>query len=359
METRAKLEGVSPLLTVAGLVVIVAGLRAAESLLIPFLLALFLAIICSPALVWLQRRRVPTFLAVVLVMVGLLAVLAGVGALVGGSVNDFIDSIPSYQARIESLGQSWAALLERMNLHLPSLHAMDYFNPSGLMGLLGTGLKGLASTLSNTVMIILTMVFMLFEATVIPVKLQVAFGVQEKTGRQLRRVVNQVQRYLAIKTLVSLGTGGAIAAWTAILGVDFPLVWGLLAFLLNYIPNIGSIIAAVPAVLFALVQLGVGEALLVAIGYVVVNTVLGNIVEPNLMGRTLGLSTLVVFLSLVFWGWLWGPVGMLLSVPLTMIIKILLENSEDLRWVAVLLDSGRAAQLRLRDEEAGEPPSTG
>jgi predicted PurR-regulated permease PerM len=221
------------------------------------------------------------------------------------------------------------------------------------MSMLGAGLKGFASTLSNAFLIIVTMVFILFEAASFPVKLRAAFGEQGDDPLQLSQVTSQVQRYLAAKTLVSLITGSAIAIWTAILGLDFALVWGLVAFLLNYIPNIGSIIAAVPAVLFALVQLGPGSALLVAIGYLVVNTVLGNIVEPNLVGRTLGLSTLVVFMSLVFWGWVWGPVGMLLSVPLTMIIKIFLESSEDLRWVGVMLDSGRAAQERLK-ERSGE-----
>ena len=137
----------------------------------------------------------------------------------------------------------------------------------------------------------------------------------------------------------------------AAMGLAFPMVWGLLAFLLNCVPSIGAIIAAIPAVLFALVQHGPGSALVVAIGYIVVNTAIGSLLEPHLIGRTLGLSTLVVFLSLVFWGWVWGPLGMLLSVPLTMIVKIFLENSEDLRWVAVMLDSGRAAAARLEMEE--------
>jgi predicted PurR-regulated permease PerM len=142
---------------------------------------------------------------------------------------------------------------------------------------------------------------------------------------------------VAIKPLVSLATGGFVALWVGLLGVDFPLLWGLVAFLMNYIPSLGSILAAVPAILLTIVQLGPGRALAVAIGYLVVNVVLGNFVEPHFMGRRLGMSTLVVFLSLVFWGWVWGPVGMLLSVPLTMVLKILLENTEDLRWVAVLL----------------------
>jgi predicted PurR-regulated permease PerM len=172
-----------------------------------------------------------------------------------------------------------------------------------------------------------------------------------------------VQRYLAVKTTVSLVTGAAIAIWTGLVGLDFALVWGLLAFLLNYIPTIGSIIAAAPAVLLATVQLGLGPALLVGVGFLVVNTVLGNIVEPALMGRAVGLSTLVVFTSLVFWGWVWGPVGMLLSVPLTMIVKIFLENSDELRWIAVLLDTPKNAQAMAEAEVNAkptlrEPPST-
>jgi predicted PurR-regulated permease PerM len=113
----------------------------------------------------------------------------------------------------------------------------------------------------------------------------------------------------------------------------------LIAFLLNYIPTVGSIIAAIPAVLLSLILVGTaGHAVLVTLGYVVVNTLFGNILEPNLMGRRLGLSTLVVILSLLFWGWAWGPLGALLSVPLTVVVKIWLENTHDLKWVAILLD---------------------
>jgi predicted PurR-regulated permease PerM len=157
-----------------------------------------------------------------------------------------------------------------------------------------------------------------------------------------------------MKTAISAATGLLIGAWVAILGLDFALTWGVLAFLLNFIPSIGSIIAAVPAVLLALVQLGVAKAILVAAAFVVVNVVLGNVVEPQLMGRTLGMSTLVIFLSLVFWGWLWGPVGMFLSVPLTMILKIGMENSRDLKQVAIMLDSAAAAAERLRAVEKDE-----
>jgi AI-2 transport protein TqsA len=124
----------------------------------------------------------------------------------------------------------------------------------------------------------------------------------------------------------------------SLIGVDFAPTWGLLAFLLNFIPNIGSIIAAVPAILLALIQLGLPSALLTLLGYLVVNITIGNFLEPRVMGRSLGLSTLVVFLSLLFWGWVLGPIGMVLSVPLTMTAKIALAVNEDTRWLAVLLE---------------------
>ena len=154
---------------------------------------------------------------------------------------------------------------------------------------------------------------------------------------RFRGFIESFNRYLALKTLFSLATGVVIGIWLAVLGVDFALLWGLLAFLLNFVPNIGSIIAAIPAIFLAFIQLGWGPALLTCLGYIVVNVVFGSILEPKFMGRRLGLSTLVVFLSLVFWGWVLGPVGMVLSVPLTMIVKIAMESNEDTRWIAILL----------------------
>ena len=166
-----------------------------------------------------------------------------------------------------------------------------------------------------------------------------AFGNRLQNVERFGIMVKQVQRYLAIKTLISVATGICVGLWVSLLGLGFPLLWGLVAAIFNYIPNLGSILAAIPPVLFAIVQFGPGHAAVVAIGYLVINVVFANFLEPYLMGRRLGLSTLVVFLSLVFWGWVWGPVGMLLSVPLTVIIKIALENTEDFRWLAVMLDA--------------------
>jgi predicted PurR-regulated permease PerM len=332
--------GARTLVIGAAVVIVLAGLKAAQSLIIPFLLALFLAIICTPAVSWLAKRKVPVGLAVILIVIVLLGMFSGFGAIVGGSVNEFTAFAAQNQARFDGLVKSASTWFEARDIDPASLDLLNMLN--------------LAGVLSNFFLILLTMIFMLFEAASFPTKVRTAVGPGRFDAENMRHAVIQVQRYLGLKTVTSLTTGLLVGLWTAILGLDFAVVWGLLAFLLNYIPSIGSIVAAIPAVLLGLIQGGLGYALLIAIGYVVVNVGIGNFVEPWLMGRTLGLSTLVVFLSLVFWGWMWGGVGMLLSVPLTMIFKILFENTDDLQWIAVMLDNRRCAEKRLEEvEESG------
>jgi len=340
------------LITGAAAIVVIAGLKAAQTIVIPLLISVFLATLCSPAVSWLGRRRVPAVVSVLLVVLALVAVVSGLAAVVGGSVNGFIEAIPRYEERINAYVGSVSGWLDRLPYDVPTVGVFDVVQPGQMMGFLGRGLKGMLAALSNTMLVLLILSFLLLEAASLPIKLQAAMGGDADLG-WFAGAAGDVQQYLTIKTLVSLATGLVIAAWVAILGLDFALVWGLLAFLLNYIPTIGSIIAAVPAVLLAVVQLGPGRAILVGVGFLAVNTILGNLVEPQLLGRRLGLSPLVVFLSLVFWGWVWGPLGMLLSVPMTMMVKILLESSDDLRWFAVMLDSGGAAKARL--EEAAPP----
>lgn len=339
--------GVRVLVIIAATVVVVAGLRAAQAVLVPFMVSVFLSILCVPLVQTLCRWRVPTPVAVLLVVVLVMVVLGGVAALVGNSVNRFAAEIDSYQQGFLEQAEAVLTWLDSHGVEISRETALGAVDPGALLRLVTGTVKGLASALSNTVLVLLTMVFILLEAAGFPVKLQVAMGGTDSKIWRFAKVTKEVQRYLVIKTAVSLLTGGLITGWVTLLHIDFPLLWGLVAFLLNYVPNLGSIIAAVPAVLLAALQFGPGRALVVAAGYFVVNTIIGNVLEPQLMGRRLGLSTLVVFLSLIFWGWVWGPVGMLLSVPMTVIVKIFLENTEDLRWVAVLLDSSRALEASL------------
>ena len=358
-ESREGTPATRVLLTLAALIVVIAGLKAAQTILIPVLLALLLAILASPAVFWLRARRVPTVVAVLLVVLVLLGVFTAFGAAFGRSINGFMDAAPRYQERVDALGMSVRAWLEAQGVDVARIDTSEVFQPGAFIGFLGRGLTALLSTLSNTFVVTLILVFMLLEAAGLPVKMRAAMGKSDADLSRFSKAAWEIQKYLGMKTAISAATGLLIGGWVAVLGLDFALTWGFLAFLLNFIPSIGSIIAAVPAVLLALVQLGVTKAILVAAGFVVVNVVLGNLVEPQLMGRTLGMSTLVIFLSLVFWGWLWGPVGMFLSVPLTMILKIGMENSRDLKQVAIMLDSAAAAAERLKTAEPDEesPPA--
>ncbi len=334
------------LMTLAALTLVIAGLKAAQAILVPFVVAMFLAMLGMPALVWFQRHGLPKWLAVTLVVFLLLGLMTGAGMIVGGSLDSFTNAMPRYRAGLEELVRKGATWLETRGVDTSSLNVVSIFDPGQLLDLIGGTLRGLAGVLSRTLLVILTMVFLLFEAAGFPNKFRLALGLERGSISRLLNIADEVQRYLTIKTLISLATGLLLGLWVYLCGLDFPWLWGLVAFLLNFIPSLGSIIAAVPPIALALIQLGPGRAAAVAAGYLAVNLALGNILEPRIIGRQLGLSTLVVFLSLVFWGWVWGPVGMLLSVPLTIIVKIMLENSDDFHWVAVLLgpDPGPAVK---------------
>ena len=340
MQEKKKVSDVNRLFVAAAcFVVIVAGMRMATTLLVPFFLSLFIAILCGPPLFWMQRKGIPTALAVLSILVGTVVLILILAIFVGSSLSDFSSSVPEYQARLTEMSTSLFSWLKGMGLEVPEEVLKDYFDPGKIMRMAANALTGLSGLFKNTFLILLTVIFILLEASGFPKKIVVALPDPEKSLAPLREFTESVTRYIALKTLFSAVTGVAIGIWLALLGVDYALVWGLVAFLLNYVPNIGSIIAAIPAVLLALVQLGTGPALFAALGFLVVNVAVGSILEPRSMGSGLGLSTLVVFLSLVFWGWVLGPVGMVLSVPLTMIVKIGLESNENTRWIAILLGS--------------------
>ncbi|OEU50139.1 MAG: hypothetical protein BA871_01900 [Desulfuromonadales bacterium C00003096] len=324
------------LITLASLVLVLAGLQAAKVILVPFLLAAFIAIISTSPMFWLQRKGLPTWLALLMVILAVLLFGLLMAGLIGTSVRDLSGSLPDYELKLRELTAGTVAWLQKRGLNVSAPFLTALLDPAAAMKLVTTLLNALGNVVTNGFLVLMTAIFMLLEASSFPVKLRTILG-GDSSLAQLDSFVSNVKHYMLIKTLVSLATGVLVTVWVSILGVDLPLLWGLLAFALNYVPNIGSVIAGLPAVLLTLVQLGPLRALLVAVGYVVINLLIGSFIEPRFLGRGLGLSTLVVFLSLLFWGWLLGPVGMLLSVPLTMTAKIALDSRDDTRWLAVLL----------------------
>lgn len=339
------------LITIASFVVVVSGMKAAQSIIVPFLLAVFISVMCAPGMFWMRKKGVPSSVAVLIAFVVILGGGTFIVTLVGTSLNEFIQGLPSYQAKLTQQTRDLVAWLESRNIEVPPDIEKQYLNFGTFMQLIANTASGIKGAATNGFMILLTILFILLEGSGFPLKLRAALKDPEKSLTGFTAFQQSVNRYLAIKTMFSALTGITVYLWLIMLGIDYPRLWGLIAFLLNYIPNIGSIIAAIPAVMLALVQHGIGTALMTALGYILVNTAYGSILEPRFMGAGLGLSTLVVFLSLVFWGWVLGPVGMFLSVPLTMILKIALESNEDTRWLGIML--GKNPPERLEPQPAG------
>ncbi|GAB3095375.1 AI-2E family transporter [Aestuariicella hydrocarbonica] len=329
------------LIVMAAFVIVIAGMRAAESVLIPFLLSLFIAMICTPPFAWLKKKGIPSWLALLIMLLAIVGIGFLVGMVVGSSINEFREDLPQYQERLQFLSLQLQELLQGRGIELPNQMWKEVFNPNIALAFVGNTLASFGNVMTNAILILLTVLFVLAEEVRFSDKMLSAHPEAERAVTVLKRFTHSVNQYMAIKTSLSLLTGFLVMGWVWWLGVDYPALWGLLAFLLNFIPNLGSILAAVPTVLLALIQLGVPDAVLTAAGYVAINMVVGNLLEPRIMGKGLDLSTLVVFLSLVFWGWVFGPVGMLLSVPLTMMVKFALESLEGTRWLGVMLGSGK------------------
>ncbi len=325
------------LLNAAAFMVVIAGMRAASSMVVRLLIAIFIAFVCGPLFFLLKKYKVPTAVAIIVVLLVIIAFGSLLGVMIGTSVNDFTETWPSYQAKFTRLVGGTVAYLNEKGVEIPRDTVLDVLNPGTIMNVIGSMLTTLTSMLSETVLILMTVVFILLEAASVPGKVMAVWGKESKTMDDLKRFAKVMQHYIALKTAISLATGLFIGFSMMLVGVDFALLWGLLAFLLNYVPNIGSIIAAIPPTLLAFIQLGWIQAIIVLTIFLVINMVIGNIIEPRTMGIGMGLSTLIVFLSLVFWGWVLGPVGMLLSVPLTMSVKIYLESRKSTQWMGVLL----------------------
>lgn len=333
------------------MVVIIAGMHIAQTILVLLLLAAFITLLCLPLLNWLLIRRISPFAAVGMIICILLGTLAIVAVLVGTSLEDLYRNLPEYrELAVEELATitDW---LNRYGLPASQDQILKYFEPGIVFGLGKNVLGGLGTIMTHIFIIFLAVIFMLGEASYFPEKLRSATGNRFRNDFFSTFTVT-IQRYMTLKTGMGLIKGILVGVLAAVVGVDYAMVWGFIAFLFNYIPNIGPTMAAIPAILLAFIDPGPWSAVYLTIGYMAINVVIGDLLEPRVMGQGMGLSTLVVFLSLVTWAWILGPVGLFLSVPLTMIIKIALDSYDETRWVAVLL--GPAKQSEIEVQEPGE-----
>ena len=326
------------LMVTAALVIVIAGMKQAAPILVPFLLAVFIAVISFPLMSKLQEKGLPKGLSLIMVIVLVIFIGTSLMILIGSSLTDFSQMLPVYRQKIST---AWLAVIQWLSDHGVTVteDIRENINPAAVMGFASSILKGFGSVLTNSFLIILAVTFILVEATGLAKKISSLNTDQESASETSfsQVFVDKLRNYMGIKTIISMVTGLIIGIAMWLIGVDYPVLWGVLAFMLNFVPSIGSIIAAVPAILLALVQLGFSTALLVAAVFLVVNIVIGSIIEPRYMGKGLGLSVLVVFSSLIFWGWVLGPVGMLLSVPLTITIKLALDSKLETQWLGNLL----------------------
>ncbi|MFU2318209.1 AI-2E family transporter [Rahnella sp. PCH160] len=335
-------QGLKIVVMMAMLVVIFAGIKSASDIIVPFILALFLAFVLNPLIVLLGKCRVPRALAVLLVATVVICLMVFLTTKLLVTLNEFARTLPQYRGLIVEKLSYLEALSGQNDLRLSPEQLASYIDPAATLNLVSKLISYLSNAMAGLFLLLMMVAFMLLEVPQLPYKIEQMSDEPGKGMANVQRALDSVTRYLVIKTLISVVTGLAVWALLAATGIRFAFLWGMLAFALNYIPNMGSFLAAIPPVIQAFLFNGFSEGIIVAGGYVLINLVFGSIIDPKILGRGLGLSTLVVFMSLIFWGWLMGPVGMLLSVPLTIVLRIALEPTAAGHKIAVVLGDGTA-----------------
>jgi len=340
-------------INIAAFVIIITGIMFAASFVTSILMALFISIILSQPILWLQRKKVPQWLAITIVFILVTGIFLGFGEIIATSFSSFSEDQATYEKNLSEMGHSSLRYLEEKGINISTDNIANIFEPSKIMSFTTGFLGQLGGFMGNSLTIFFLALFLLLELDTIPVKMRAIIQGNLESLAYFDVIGNSIRHYLSIKTATSLMTGAFVWIGLALIGLDYAIIWALIAFLLNYIPNIGSIIAAIPAVVFALVQLGFGGVIWTTIIFVAVNMIIGNAVEPKMMGKGLGLSTFIVFLSLLFWGFILGSVGMFLSVPLTMALKIMLEQNPKTKWIAIVLGTDKEAEtiVNARDKK--------
>lgn len=339
-----------PLFYVAAAIIVIAGLKIGAPIINPVLMAVFFSVIIYHPIDWLKKKGVNGVLAILIVVLGLIIVLFGMGGAVTRSIIQFSQNLPYYKNELHEITRSSIGLLNGYGLDISSETVTDNFSAGSALGYASKFLTGLGGLLGQLTLLVLVAAFILGETNSFPIKLKAVLKDPDVSLGNITVISKNIRYYLGVKTLTGIIGGTAIAIVLFVMGIEYAIIWGILVWLMRYIPNIGSVIAAIPIMLFVLIQDGLTGILYVGIAYGIINFVLGQIVEPKFLAKGMNLSTLAVFLSLVFWGWILGDVGMLLAVPITMGMKISLEARENSRWMAIMLGSEESAKEALNQK---------
>ncbi|NPA38094.1 MAG: AI-2E family transporter [Chlorobi bacterium] len=322
-----------------GVIVVFAALKAASHLVNIVLVAAFLTAVSMAPLNWLKKHGVNKTLANIIVILTAVLVIGIIGLVIGASINSFAEKMPVYEDKFVTIWDNTVKSLYEKGFLENQMTIKEGFKSGNLIMIAAAPVaSGFGTVISGGFIIFILFVFMMFESDMFMRKLHY---ISRGSSKDADMIVHQLRSYFGIKTLTSLTTGVLIGLMLFILGVDFPVLWGFFAFILNYIPSIGSFIAAIPAVLIAFIIQGPFMGAVTLVGYLVINTIIGNVIEPQLMGKNLGLSPFVVFFSMIFFGFILGPIGMLIATPLTIILKMIFDNRPVTRNIGIMLGDGR------------------
>lgn len=326
----------------AGLFIIILGLKYTSSIMSPIFLAIIIAISAAPMIEWLIRKGLPNWLSLLITIVVMILVLVGMIAVIGYSVAQLVETLPNYADNLQGQQNSLQTTLEGLGLDASSVQNTD---TNKLLGYVGTLLGGVVGVLSGVIMMLMVLIFLLIATPGFTTIFKIDFDEESPTFSRFRSLAVDLREYVGITTVINVAVGIIDAVFLFILGVDFPILWGFMAFLLGYIPSVGFWLALVPPFALAFLEFGAAKALIVLAGYVLINGGIQNILQPKLMGSGLNLAPWVVVVSIFFWTWVLGPMGALLAIPLTMVVKeIFLEGFDDTQSLALLMDSGDPPQ---------------
>lgn len=328
------------LINLASFVVIMTGLYFAKDIVIPFLLAVFLAVLISPIITYMQKLKIPRAISLIIVLLCFFGLFFIIGNVVAKNMTNFLTNLPDLQSKFMSFYSDLILKFSSFTDYISFNESLfSYINPNNIFLATSGALKWSSTLISKTFIVLLLFVFMIIETNIFKQKVIYFSNLNSQNKIMVDRFISDLKRYLAIKTISSLATGVLVWIVLIYLNVPYAPIWGMVAFLLNYIPTIGSIIASIPAILIALLLNGYINALWVSIFYLVINISIGNFIEPKFLGDKLGLSTLVVILSLIFWGFVLGIGGMFLAVPLTMSLKIAMDSNKKTKFISILLSN--------------------
>src|ERR687893_3189150 len=336
-------------LVLAATVVVLVGIRLGAPILNPIFFAVVLTLLFSPVYSWLKRRGLPTPLALVVMLIGLTILFLALFFVLSVSITRFGERVGFYVTQLDVELDNLDALLGRLGLS--NVDLQEVVKPSALAGALGVVLSGIAGFLSDLFLILMITLFLLGEAPAMMNRLRASVHEDNAQVSRLTTVGQSVVRQFGLRAIVNLVTGAGVTILLLVLGVDFPLLWGILTFFLSFVPYIGLVLAVTPAVVLALAEFGVDRALLVAAGVIVINVLAENVLSPLMMGRGLNISPTIVFLSFIIWAWLLGGPGAFLALPITLFVAVMFDTFDETRWLSNLMTTSPTTDEPAPSEE--------